>query len=80
MASTKTQTERPGLVARLRTWFHDIVAELRRVTKPTPEETTQMMLVVISFVLVVAIWFAVWDAVLTYVTQRIEAWVDTIGR
>jgi hypothetical protein len=39
-----------------------------------------MMLVVISFVLVVAIWFAVWDAVLTYVTQRIEAWVDTIGR
>ena len=73
MASTKTQTERPGLVSRLRTWFHDIVAELRRVTKPTPEETTQMMLVV-------AIWFAVWDTVLTYATQEIEKRVDNLGR
>ena len=80
MASTKTQTDRPGLVARLRTWFHDIVAELRRVTKPTPEETTQMMLVVIGFVLVVAIWFAVWDTVLTYATQEIEKRVDNLGR
>ncbi|MCS7208714.1 MAG: preprotein translocase subunit SecE [Fimbriimonadales bacterium] len=75
MASLKTQTERPGLVARLRTWFHDIVAELRRVVKPTPEETTQMMLVVIGFVLVVALWFALWDVVLTNVTTRIEQWV-----
>ena len=80
MASTKTQTERPGLVARLRTWFHDIVAELRRVTKPTPEETTQMMLVVIAFVLVVAIWFAVWDTALTYATQEIQKRVDNLGR
>lgn len=80
MASTKTQTERPGLVARLRSWFHDIVAELRRVTKPTPEETTQMVLVVVGFVIVVAIWFAVWDVALTAATQRIEAWVDTLGR
>ena len=80
MASTKTQTERPGLVARLRTWFHDIVAELRRVTKPTPEETTQMMLVVIGFVLVVVVWFAVWDTVLTYATQEIEKRVDNLGR
>jgi preprotein translocase SecE subunit len=80
MASTKTQTERPGLVARLRNWFHDIVAELRRVTKPTPEETTQMVLVVIGFVLVVAIWFAVWDAALTYATQEIQKRVDNLGR
>jgi preprotein translocase SecE subunit len=80
MASTKTQMERPGLVARLRNWFHDIVAELRRVTKPTPEETTQMVLVVIGFVLVVAIWFAVWDAALTYATREIEKRVDNLGR
>jgi len=31
-------------------------------------------------VLVVVVWFAVWDTALTYVAQRIEAWVDTIGR
>jgi hypothetical protein len=37
-----------------------------------------MMLVVIGFVLVVAIWFAVWDTALTYATQRIEAWVDSL--
>lgn len=72
MASLKTQTERPGLIARTRNWFHDIVAELRRVVKPTPEETTQMTLVVIGFVLVVAIWFALWDSVLTYLTHSIE--------
>lgn len=72
MASLKTQTERPGLIARIRNWFHDIVAELRRVVKPTPEETTQMMLVVIGFVLVVAIWFALWDSALTYLTSTIE--------
>lgn len=78
MASTKTQTERSGLVARMRNWFHDIVAELRRVTKPTPEETTQMMLVVIGFVIVVAVWFAFWDTALTYATERIENWVETL--
>lgn len=72
MASLKTQTERPGLIARIRNWFHDIVAELRRVVNPTPEETTQMMLVVIGFVLVVAIWFALWDSALTYLTSTIE--------
>lgn len=77
MASLKTQTERPGLVARMRNWFHDIMAELRRVVKPTPEETTQMMLVVIGFVLVVALWFALWDVVLTNLTNRIDQWVQT---
>lgn len=76
MASLKTQTERPGLIARMRNWFHDIVAELRRVVKPTPEETTQMMLVVIGFVLVVALWFAFWDVVLTNLTNRIDQWVQ----
>ncbi|MCX7925859.1 MAG: preprotein translocase subunit SecE [Fimbriimonadales bacterium] len=75
MASLKTQTERPGLIARMRNWFHDIVAELRRVVKPTPEETTQMMLVVIGFVLVVAVWFALWDTALTYLTHQIDQWV-----
>jgi preprotein translocase SecE subunit len=72
MASLKTQTERPGLIARMRNWFHDIAAELRRVVKPTPEETTQMMLVVIGFVLVAAIWFAFWDVLLTQLTGSIE--------
>jgi hypothetical protein len=38
------------------------------------------MLVVIGFVLVVAIWFAVWDTVLTYATQEIEKRVDNLGR
>ncbi|MCS7273480.1 MAG: preprotein translocase subunit SecE [Fimbriimonadales bacterium] len=80
MASLKTQTERPGFVARMRTWFNDILAELRRVVKPTPEETTQMMLVVIGFVLIVALWFAFWDAVLTYITTRIETWSQSFGR
>lgn len=80
MASLKTQTERPGLIARLRTWFGEILAELRRAVKPTPEETTQMMLVVIGFVLIVALWFAFWDVVLTAITTRIDAWVESLQR
>ncbi|GIV08563.1 MAG: hypothetical protein KatS3mg020_0977 [Fimbriimonadales bacterium] len=71
MASVKT-TERPGLIARMRNWFGEIAAELRRVVKPTPEETTQMMLVVVGFVVVVAIWFAIWDVALTRLTGWIE--------
>ncbi|MCX7993466.1 MAG: preprotein translocase subunit SecE [Fimbriimonadales bacterium] len=78
MASLKTQTERPGLIARMRNWFHDIVAELRRVVKPTPEETTQMMLVVIGFVLVAAIWFAFWDVLLTRLTHQIDLWAQGV--
>lgn len=77
MASLKT-TERPGLISRVRQWFGDIAAELRRVVKPTPEETTQMMLVVVGFVIVVAIWFAFWDFALTRLTQWIEQQI--IGR
>ncbi|GIV04674.1 MAG: hypothetical protein KatS3mg016_0249 [Fimbriimonadales bacterium] len=78
MASLKTQTERPGLIARIRNWFHDIASEWRRVVKPTPDETTQMTLVVLGFVLVAALWFAAWDWVLTYLTHTIEK--NLIGR
>ncbi len=79
MASVKTGSESTGLVARIRRWFHDVAAEMRRVVKPTPEETTQMMLVVIGFVLFVGIWFFLWDVILTLVTTRIETWTRSLG-
>lgn len=79
MASVKTGSESTGLVARIRRWFNEVAAEMRRVVKPTPEETTQMMLVVIGFVLFVGIWFFLWDTILTLVTVRIENWTRSLG-
>ncbi|MER3559009.1 MAG: preprotein translocase subunit SecE [Armatimonadota bacterium] len=80
MVSVKTEGGSTGLLARLRLWWREIMAELRRVVKPTPDETTQMMLVVIGFVLVVGLWFALWDVVLFQITHRIEAWIHGPGR
>jgi hypothetical protein len=53
MATVKTGGFFGRLVNRVQTWFREVVAELKRVVKPTPEETTQMMLVVVGFILVV---------------------------
>jgi preprotein translocase subunit SecE len=50
------------------------------VVKPTPEETTQMMLVVIGFILVVGLWFALWDVILTNVTNWIDERVQRLAR
>ncbi len=80
MASVKTESGSTGLIARVRTWWRDIMAELRRVVKPTPEETTQMMLVVVGFVIIVGLWFAFWDVLLYQITHRIDAWMQGLGR
>ncbi len=79
MDSVKTESSSTGLIGRIRRWFRDVAAEMRRVVKPTPEETTQMMVVVIGFVLFVGIWFFLWDVILSIVTARIESWTRTFG-
>lgn len=80
MASVKTESGSTGLVGRVRNWWRDISAELRRVVKPTPDETTQMMFVVIGFVIIVGLWFAFWDLALYQITHRIEAFTSGFGR
>ena len=80
MATVKTDGFFGRLVNRVQTWFREVMAELKRVVKPTPEETTQMMLVVIGFILIVGIWFALWDVILTRVTDWIDERVSQLGR
>ncbi|MEN3001492.1 MAG: preprotein translocase subunit SecE [Armatimonadota bacterium] len=80
MATVKTGGFISRLVNRIQTWFREVTAELKRVVKPTPEETTQMMLVVIGFILIVGLWFALWDLVLTNLTLWIDQRVERIGR
>ncbi|GBC93170.1 Protein translocase subunit SecE [bacterium HR15] len=80
MATVKTGGFIGRLVNRLQTWFREVTAELKRVVKPTPEETTQMMLVVIGFILIVGLWFALWDILLVKITSHIDQWVLGTGR
>ncbi len=80
MATVRTGGFIGRLVKRVQTWFNEVTAELKRVVKPTPQETTQMMMVVIGFILIVGVWFALWDVILTNLTHRIEQWVERIGR
>ncbi len=72
MASVETKTPaKKGLFGRLSTWYREVTAELKRVVKPTPDETNQMTLVVIGFVIIAGLWFAFWDFVLT----RLDLWL-----
>ncbi len=80
MATVKTGGFVGRVVNRVQTWFREVTAELKRVVKPTPEETTQMMLVVIGFILIVGLWFALWDLALTELTQYIEKQLHGLGR
>jgi preprotein translocase SecE subunit len=80
MATVKTGGFIGRLVNRVQTWFREVTAELKRVVKPTPEETTQMMLVVIGFILIVGLWFALWDVILTHVTNWIDERVQRLAR
>jgi len=80
MATVKTGGFIGRLVNRVQTWFREVTAELKRVVKPTPEETTQMMLVVIGFILIVGLWFALWDLALTHLTFKIEQWAQQVRR
>jgi preprotein translocase SecE subunit len=80
MATVKTGGFIGRLVNRVQTWFREVIAELKRVVKPTPEETTQMMLVVIGFILIVGLWFALWDVILTHVTNWIDERVQRLAR
>lgn len=80
MATVKTGGFIGRLVNRIQTWFREVTAELKRVVKPTPEETTQMMLVVIGFILIVGLWFAFWDLALTQLTSKIEEWAVQVRR
>ncbi|MFQ3611132.1 MAG: preprotein translocase subunit SecE [Fimbriimonadales bacterium] len=75
MASVDTKSPaKTGLIGRIQTWYREVTAELKRVVKPTPDETNQMTLVVIGFVIVAGLWFAFWDFVLT----RLDQWLRAI--
>jgi preprotein translocase SecE subunit len=80
MSTVKTEGFIGRVIKRVRTWFSEVTAELKRVTKPTPEETTQMMLVVIGFILVVGLWFVLWDVLLAKVTESIDKWVQQVAK
>lgn len=65
-------TARYGMLSRIRRWAQEVWLELQKVIKPTPQETTRMMIAVLGISLIFTVWLGVLDLILTYLTSAIE--------
>ncbi len=64
-AQPKPTTQKTGVVDRLRTNYNDVMAELRKVTWPTPEETRNLTIVVIGISVAMGIYLGGLDFILS---------------
>ena len=60
---------KPGRLDRLREQFRNIMAELRKVTWPTPEETRNLTIVVIGLTAVIGTGLYLFDTVFEWLYQ-----------
>lgn len=79
MAVSKTKSSttpaRAGGLGRIQKWFGEVYTELKRVTKPTPEETNRMVLAVLGVIVMFSLWLGVMDFVFTQLTLTIDRWL-----
>ncbi|MDR5683972.1 MAG: preprotein translocase subunit SecE [Armatimonadota bacterium] len=61
----------PSVAERIGRYFREIRAELNRVTWPTRQELIASTLVVIVVVTIMALYLGAWDAVFTWLFQRV---------
>jgi preprotein translocase subunit SecE len=59
-----TEVTRPGLGTRAVAYYHDVVAEMKKVTWPDKDQLRQMTLQILVFVLVIGAVIALMDLVL----------------
>ncbi|MDR5697663.1 MAG: preprotein translocase subunit SecE [Armatimonadota bacterium] len=59
------------MAERIGRYFREIRAELNRVTWPTRQELIASTLVVIVVVTIMALYLGAWDAVFTWLFQRV---------
>ncbi|MCW5934003.1 MAG: preprotein translocase subunit SecE [Fimbriimonadia bacterium] len=71
--SSPSPNEGGGLGGRIQRWYREVWAELKKVVKPTPQETTRMTVAVLGIILTFSIWIAILDAILTVITQNLES-------
>ena len=71
--SAPAELSRPGVVPRLVAFYHDVVAEMRKVTWPDRPQLQQATVQIIVFVLVLGALIALVDVALQAVVVRLPA-------
>ena len=64
--------EKPAVIARGRSFIHEVVVELKKTTWPTPKEAWRLTVVVLMVVVAVAIYVGVIDFILTKITVGLK--------
>ena len=70
---TSVEVARPGLGTRLVTFYHDVVAEMKKVTWPDRPQLQQATIQIIVFVLVLGALIALIDVALQALLVRLPA-------
>jgi preprotein translocase subunit SecE len=76
--ATSVEVARPGLGTRLVTFYHDVVAEMKKVTWPDRPQLQQATIQIIVFVLLLGAVIALVDVALQALLVRLPAML--IGR
>ena len=71
--ATSVEVAKPGLATRAVTFYHDVVAEMKKVTWPDRAQLQQATLQIIIFVLVLGAVIALIDIGLNFVLVRLPA-------
>ncbi len=69
VATTAVVASKPGRFDRLREQFRNVMAELRKVTWPTPEETRNLTIVVVGLTAVIGTGLYILDTVFEWLYQ-----------
>lgn len=67
-----TSDEKPAVLARGRSFIHEVVVELKKTTWPTPKEAWRLTVVVLMVVTAVAVYVGAIDFVLTKLTVGLK--------
>ena len=70
---TSVEVARPGLGTRIVTFYHDVVAEMKKVTWPDSAQLQQATIQIIVFVLVLGAIIALIDVALQALLVRLPA-------
>jgi preprotein translocase subunit SecE len=71
--ATSVEVAKPGLVTRTVTFYHDVIAEMKKVTWPDRAQLQQATIQIIIFVLVLGAVIALIDIGLNFMLVRLPA-------
>ncbi len=71
--ATSVEVAKPGLVTRAVTFYHDVIAEMKKVTWPDRAQLQQSTIQIIIFVAVIGAVIAIIDVGLNFVLVRLPA-------